>query len=82
MICTPIVTVLFRSCRYVYKPFQCFRLAGIPGPKPRPITGNLGLLRQFGVSFHLLDSFRSGFTVNVKWSCDPRYDVNVHRERQ
>ena len=44
-------TMLLYSCSYAYKPFQCFKLAGIPGPKPRPIAGNLGLLRKFGVSF-------------------------------
>ena len=30
----------------------------------------------------ILESFTSAFTLNVKWSCDLRYDINVHRERQ
>ena len=49
----PTATESLHSCRYAYKPFQCFKLAGIPGPKPRPITGNLGLVQQFDVRFHL-----------------------------
>ena len=31
---------------------------------------------------HIIESFRSALTLNIKWSCDLRYDVNVHRERQ
>ena len=52
----PTVTESLHSCRYVYKPFQCFNLARILGPKPRPITGNLGLVQQFDVRF-LLSSY-------------------------
>ena len=30
----------------------------------------------------IIESFRSAFTLNVKWSCDLRYDVHAHHERQ
>ena len=37
---------------------------------------------KYSSNVTLTESFRSAFTLNVKWSCDLRYDVNVHRERQ
>ena len=47
-------------CRYVHNPLQFFKELGIPGPKPKPLIGNLDLFRKFDVSlaapFRLLKS--------------------------
>ena len=40
-------------CSCVYKPVQFFKQAGIPGPKPKPLIGNLDLMQKFGVSFEM-----------------------------
>ena len=28
-----------------------------------------------------IEKLRSTLSLNIEWSCDPRYDVNVQRER-
>ena len=46
------------SCSYVYKPLQFFKVIGIPGPKPKPVIGNLDLVGKYNVSLvtEVLDS--------------------------
>ena len=43
-------------CSYVYKPLLLFKELGIPGPKPKPVMGNLGLFQKFDVSLSLCPS--------------------------
>ena len=42
-------SILF-ICSYLHKPIQLFKELGIPGPKPKPVLGNLGLFHAFDVS--------------------------------
>ena len=37
---------------------------------------------QFEATLSIMESFSSAFMLNVEWSPDLRYDINVHCERQ
>ena len=46
-------SILF-ICSYLHRPIQLFKELGIPGPKPKPVLGNLGLFHAFDVSWFSL----------------------------
>ena len=56
----------FLCIRFVHKPLQYFKVHGIPGPKPKPIIGNLDLIKKYAVSE--VDEFRKNFNLhNTTW---------------